>query len=181
MKRCVLLSVLAVAVCARASAQSPDVGVDDPSRPVRWFATFSIIAFDPATNDLGVAVQSHAFTAGAAVPYAIPGVGAVATQAAANRLYGPKAIELLKQGLSPADVVKRLTDDDPGRDTRQVAVIDAQGRSAVYTGKRVIDRNADAADFVHLGGYAGHITGQNVSVQGNTLASEDVLKNMARA
>lgn len=181
MKRFVLLSIVAVAICARAVAQRADVGVDDPSRPGRWFATFSIIAFDPATNDLGVGVQSHAFTAGAAVPYAIPGVGAVATQAAANRLYGPKAIELLRQGLSPADVVKRLTDEDPGRDTRQLAVIDAKGRSAVYTGKRVIDRNADVSDPIHLGGYAGHITGQNFSVQGNTLASEDVLKNMARA
>src|SRR4029078_831640 len=142
----------------------------------RWFATFSIIAFDPATSELGVAVQSHAFTAGAAVPYAIPGVGAVATQASANRRYGPKAIELLKQGLSPADVVKRLTDEDPGRDTRQVAVIDAKGRSAVYTGKSVIERHSEASAPIHLGGYAGHITGANFSVQGNTLASEDVLK-----
>jgi uncharacterized Ntn-hydrolase superfamily protein len=181
MKRFVLLSMLVLAVSGRVSAQSPDAGLDDPSKPVRWFATFSILAFDPATNDLGVAVQSRAFTAGAAVPYAIPGVGAVATQAAANRLYGPKAIELLRQGLSPADVVKRLTDEDPGRDTRQLAVIDVKGRSAVYTGKRVIDRNSDATDFIHLGGYAGHLTGQNFSVQGNTLASEDVLKNMARA
>jgi len=147
----------------------------------RASATFSIIAFDPATGDLGVGVQSHAFTAGAAVPYAIPGIGAVATQAAANRLYGPKAIELLKQGLSPAEVIRRLTDDDPGRDTRQLGVIDAKGRSAVYTGKHVIDRNNDVTDYVHLGGYAGHITGTNFSVQGNTLASEDVLKNMARA
>jgi uncharacterized Ntn-hydrolase superfamily protein len=181
MMRFVLLSLLALAVSGHVSAQRPDGGLDDPSKPVRWFATFSIIAFDPATNDLGVAVQSHAFSAGAAVPYAIPGVGAVATQAAANRLYGPKAIELLKHGLSPADVVKRLTEEDPGRDTRQLAVIDGKGRSAVYTGKRVIDRNSDVADFIHLGGYAGHITGQNFSVQGNTLASEDVLKNMARA
>jgi uncharacterized Ntn-hydrolase superfamily protein len=181
MKRFVLLAVLALTLPARAFAQTADVGVDDPARPERWFATFSIIAFDPATNDLGVGVQSHAFTAGAAVPYAIPGVGAVATQAAANRLYGPKAIELLKQGLSPAEVVKRITDEDPGRDTRQVGVIDAKGRSAVYTGKRVIDRNSDPADFVHLGGYAGHIAGQNFSVQGNTLASDEVLKNMARA
>src|SRR2546425_13068641 len=86
-----------------------------------WFSTFSIIAFDPATNDLGVGVQSRAFAAGAAVPYAKPGVGAVATQAAANRLYGPKAIALLEQGLSPADVVKRITDEDPGRATRQAA------------------------------------------------------------
>jgi uncharacterized Ntn-hydrolase superfamily protein len=190
MKRLAIVLTVALAACARVIAQAPaaaglpalaDAGVDDPSKPARWFATFSIIAFDPATNDLGVAVQSHAFTAGAAVPYAIAGVGAVATQAAANRLYGPKAIELLKQGMSPADVVKRLTDEDPGRDTRQVAVIDAKGRSAVYTGKRVIDRNFDTADPIHLGGYAGHITGTNFSVQGNTLASEDVLKNMARA
>jgi len=181
MKHTLLIAILVLTVSTRAAAQGPDQGLDDPSKPARWFATFSIIAFDPATGDLGVGVQSHAFTAGAAVPYAIPGVGAVATQAAANRLYGPKAIELLKQGLSPADVVKRLTDDDPGRDTRQLAVIDAQGRSAVYTGKHVIDRNADVSDVIHLGGYAGHITGKNFSVQGNTLASEDVLRNMARA
>ena len=181
MKRVALLSLCLLTGSSRASAQHPDVGVDDPARPPRWFATFSIIAFDPRTKDLGVAVQSHAFTAGAAVPYAIPGVGAVATQAAANRLYGPKAIDLLKQGLSPAEVIKRLTDEDSGRDTRQLAVIDATGRSAVYTGRRVIDRNADINDFVHLGGFAGHITGKNYSVQGNTLASEEVLKNMARA
>jgi uncharacterized Ntn-hydrolase superfamily protein len=181
MSRFALLLILALAGPARVFAQTGDAGVDDPSKPPRWFATFSIIAFDPATSDFGVGVQSHAFTAGAAVPFAIPGIGAVATQAAANRLYGPKAIELLKQGLSPADVVKRLTDEDPGRDTRQLAVIDAKGRSAVYTGKRVIDRNSDTADVIHLGGYAGHITGRNFSVQGNTLASEDVLKNMARA
>lgn len=149
--------------------------------PDPWFGTFSIIAFDPATNELGVGVQSRAFGAGAAVPYAKPGVGAVATQASANRQYGPKAIALLEQGLSPAEVVKRITDEDPGRDTRQVAVIDTKGRSAVYTGKRVIDRNSDPKDLVHLGGYAGHVAGVNFSAQGNTLASEDVVKAMAAA
>jgi uncharacterized Ntn-hydrolase superfamily protein len=146
-----------------------------------WFGTFSIIAFDPATQELGVGVQSRAFGAGAAVPYAKPGVGAVATQASANRQYGPKAIALLEQGLSPEDVVKRITDEDPGRDTRQVGVIDAKGRSAVYTGKRVIDRNSDPNDPVHLGGYAGHVTGVNFSVQGNTLASRAVVEAMAAA
>ncbi len=181
MKRLLVSMSLVLVAAVHLSGQTVNSGVDDPSQPPRWFATFSIIAFDPATGDLGVAVQSHAFTAGAAVPWAVPGVGAVATQAAANRLYGPKAMELLKQGLTPADVVKRLTDEDPGRDTRQLAVIDAKGRSAVYTGKHVIDRNSDTADFIHLGGYAGHITRPNFSVQGNTLASEDVLKNMARA
>ena len=149
--------------------------------PIPWFGTFSIIAFDPVTNELGVGVQSRAFGAGAAVPYAKPGVGAVATQASANRQYGPKAIALLEQGLSPAEVVKRITDEDPGRDTRQVAVIDTKGRSAVYTGKRVIDRNSDPKDLVHLGGYAGHVSGPNFSAQGNTLASEEVVKAMAAA
>jgi uncharacterized Ntn-hydrolase superfamily protein len=105
----------------------------------------------------------------------------VATQASANRQYGPKAIALLEQGLSPADVVKRITDEDPGRDTRQVAVIDTKGRSAVYTGKRVIDRNSDPKDLVHLGGYAGHVTGENFSAQGNTLASSAVVEAMAAA
>lgn len=146
-----------------------------------WFGTFSIIAVDPATGELGVGVQSRAFGAGAAVPFAVAGIGAIATQASANRQYGPKAIALLQQRLSPAEVVKRITDEDPGRDTRQVAVIDVKGRSAVYTGKRVIDRNSDPKDPIHLGGYAGHISGLNFSVQGNTLASEDVVRAMASA
>src|SRR3989475_8619721 len=128
-----------------------------------WFSTFSIIAVDPAIGELGVGVQSRAFAAGAAVPFAKPGVGAVATQASANRAYGPKAIALLEQGLSPAEVVKKITDEDPGRDTRQVGVIDAMGRSAVYTGKNVIDRNFNPQDLVHYGGYAGHVTGKSFS------------------
>jgi uncharacterized Ntn-hydrolase superfamily protein len=172
MRASLVVALLAVASVAAQDAVPPA----DP-----WFSTFSIIAFDPATSELGVGVQSRAFAAGAAVPFAKPGVGAVATQAAANRLYGPKAIALLEQGLSPAEVVKRITDADPGRDTRQVAVIDAKGRSAVYTGKRVIDRNYDPADPVHLGGWAGHLTRPNFSVQGNTLASEAVLTAMAEA
>jgi len=158
---------------------SPAAAPDAPPDP--WFSTFSIIAFDPATSELGVGVQSRAFAAGAAVPFAKPGVGAVATQAAANRLYGPKAIALLEQGLTPAEVVKRITDEDPGRDTRQVAVLDTRGRSAVYTGKHVIDRNHDPKDVVHYGAWAGHVTGRNFSVQGNTLASEAVVKAMADA
>jgi uncharacterized Ntn-hydrolase superfamily protein len=167
--RALILALLVAAVPCIAQEADP------------WFSTFSIIAFDPATNGLGVGVQSRAFAAGAAVPFAKPGVGAVATQAAANRLYGPKAIALLEQGLSPAEVVKKITDEDPGRDTRQVGVIDTKGRSAVYTGKRVIDRNHDPSDAVHIGGWAGHFTGTNFSVQGNTLASEEVVRAMADA
>ena len=171
---CIAALLLSVTVQAQDAPKAPPAG--DP-----WFGTFSIVAFDPVTNELGVGVQSRAFGAGAAVPYAKPGVGAVATQASANRQYGPKAIALLEQGLTPAEVVRRITDEDPGRDTRQVAVIDAKGRSAVYTGKRVIDRNNDPKDLVHLGGFAGFAAGPNFSAQGNTLASEEVVKAMAAA
>ena len=108
-----------------------------------WFSTFSIIAFDPASGELGVGVQSRAFGAGAAVPWIELGVGAVATQASANRLYGPKAMALLKQGLSPVEVVMRLTEEVSGRVSGEVAVLDTLGRWAVYTGKRVIVRNND--------------------------------------
>ncbi len=177
MKRLLICLAIAVTVYAQDAVRAQKGG----DGPDPWFGTFSIIAFDPATKEFGVGVQSRAFGAGAAVPWAEAGVGAVATQAAANRLYGPKAIALLKQGLSPEEVVKRITDEDPGRDTRQVAVIDAKGRSAVYTGKRVIDRNSDPKDLVHLGGYAGHVTGENFSVQGNTLASRAVVEAMAAA
>lgn len=177
MKKVLIALALTATLHAQDDKRSQTVG----DGPDPWFGTFSIIAFDPVTNEFGVGVQSRAFGAGAAVPYAKAGVGAVATQAAANRMYGPKAIALLEQGLSPAEVVKRITDEDPGRDTRQVAVIDAKGRSAVYTGKRVIDRNSDPKDLVHLGGYAGHVTGENFSVQGNTLASREVVEAMAAA
>lgn len=175
MRRMMRMFLVAAIAAVVVTSERP-VDASDP-----WFSTFSIICFDPATRDFGVAVQSRAFAAGAAVPYAKAGVGAVATQASANRQYGPKAIALLEQGLTPAEAVKRITDEDAGRDTRQVAVIDARGRSAVYTGKRVIERNFDAKDPVHYGGYAGHIAGKNFSVQGNTLKSEDVLKAMAAA
>jgi uncharacterized Ntn-hydrolase superfamily protein len=169
------LCLLAVVVSGQTR---PDDRIPGPNQ---YVSTFSIIAFDPETRQLGVAVQSRAFGAGAIVPWAKAGVGAVATQAAANRTYGPKAIALLEQGLSPAEVVKKITDEDPGRDTRQVAVIDATGRSAAYTGKRVIDRNSDPTDRVHIGGWAGSRGGVNFSVQGNTLASPAVVDAMFEA
>src|SRR5262245_32840310 len=169
----VIVLLLVLSIPSVAQIPTP---INDP-----FYSTFSIIAYDPATKELGVGVQSRAFSSGGAVPYAKPGVGAVATQASANRQYGPKAIALLEQGLSPAEVVKRITDEYEGRDTTQVAVIDTKGRSAVYTGKNVIDRNFNKEDLVHYGGYAGHVTGTNFSVQGNTLASEEVVKAMAAA
>ena len=131
-------------------------------------ATFSIVARDPATGELGVAVQSRAFRAGAIVSFAKAGVGAVATQAAANQTYGPRGLELLELGLSPNEVVEHLTGSDPGRDRRQLAVIDAQGRVRAYTGSGT-------------SAWAGHIEGENYSVQGNILAGEAVVQAMAAA
>src|SRR5262245_47633713 len=131
-------------------------------------ATFSIVARDPATGELGIAVQSRAFRAGAIVPYAKAGVGAIATQAAANQTYGPKGIGLLEQGVSPEEVVQRLTAEDQGRDTRQLAVMDASGQVKAYTGS-------------NCNYWAGHIEGKDYSVQGNILAGEAVVKAMAHA
>jgi len=150
----------------------------DQASPQPWFSTFSIVAFDPATNQLGVAVQSRAFGAGAAVPYAKAGVGAVATQASANRSYGPKAIASLEAGLTPAEAVKKMVDEDPGRASRQVGVIDTKGRTGVFTSPTI---DANGMDPKGNPRYAGSIQGKNFSVQGNTLASEEVVKAMAHA
>src|SRR4029453_1326486 len=107
-----------IAVILASAAVALTASVTTTSAADPWFGTFSIIAFDPATNELGVGVQSRAFGAGAAVPYAKPGVGAVATQASSNRQYRQKESPLIEHGLSPEEVVKRITDEDEGRDTR---------------------------------------------------------------
>lgn len=150
---------------------TPDPEAADPLGD-EDISTFSIIGFDPETQELGVGVQSRAFRAGAIVPYAVAGVGAVATQASANQSYGPRAIELLREGRTPEEVVRIITGEDPGRDVRQVAVIDTRGRVAAHTGA---DRVARPNQF------AGHILGTNYSVQGNTLAGRQVIAEMARA
>ena len=148
------------------AAQLPETPVNEYGEEI--IATFSIVARDPATGELGVAVQSRAFRAGAVVSYARAGVGAVATQAAANQTYGPRGLELLELGLSPEEVVEHLTGSDPGRDRRQLAVIDDEGRVRAYTG------SATSA-------WAGHLEGENFSVQGNILAGEAVVHAMAEA
>ena len=131
-------------------------------------ATFSIVAFDPATGELGVAVQSKFFSVGSVVPWAKAGVGAVATQSWANIEYGPDGLTLLAKGKSPGEVVKALTAPDERRDFRQLGIVDAKGRTASFTGKSCMD-------------WAGHITGKNFSAQGNILAGEAVVKDMATA
>jgi uncharacterized Ntn-hydrolase superfamily protein len=134
------------------------------------FATFSIVAFDPATGDLGVAVASKVFAVGNGVPWAEAGVGAVATQADTNVGYGPRALQLLKQGLSAQQVIARLLEEDtfPGKAGRQIAVVDAKGNIAVHTGEDTLP-------------HRGHLQGANFAVQGNILANAEVLEAMARA
>jgi uncharacterized Ntn-hydrolase superfamily protein len=133
-------------------------------------ATFSIVAFDPATGDLGVAVASRVFAVGNHVPWAEAGVGAVATQAAMNGGYGPRGLELLRQGLSAQQVLERLLAEDrfDRIEGRQVAIIDAKGGIAVHTGPAASE-------------WKGHIKGATYSVQGNILAGPHVAEAMARA
>ena len=130
--------------------------------------TYSIVARDPDTGELGVAVQSHWFSAGSIVTWARPGVGAVATQANAEVAYGPGALELLADGHAAPDALARLVAEDPGGSSRQVAVVDGAGRVGVHTGRSCI-------------AYAGHVTGDGVSCQANIMVSERVWPAMLEA
>jgi uncharacterized Ntn-hydrolase superfamily protein len=135
-----------------------------PSEPI--VATYSIAAFDPATGDLGVAVQSKFFSVGSVVPWAKAGVGAIATQASANIAYGPEGLKLLEAGKTPEEVIATLTEADSGRDSRQCGIVSAKGESAAHTGSKCL-------------AFAGHRIGKNFTVQGNILAGEKVLEDMA--
>lgn len=157
-----LLSILA-AVCLTACAGIPR---DAPTEPV--IATYSIVAVDPDTGDLGVAVQSRFFSVGTVVPWAKAGVGAIATQASANITYGPEGLKLLEAGKTPEEALAALTAADERRDHRQCGMVDAKGLAAAYTGK---------ACFA----FAGHRMGKHFTVQGNILAGGEVLEAMATA
>ena len=157
MKPAVLL-VLPI-VCAMAG-----LATADPPYP----STFSIVAADPVTGEVGVAVASRFFAVGSVVPYAKAGVGAVATQAFANTTYGPRGLELLEKGLSPDEVVKVLTRPDDDRDRRQFGVVAANSDSATFTGSKAQT-------------WAGGRRGPGYAVQGNILAGEDVVIAMEKA
>ena len=136
-----------------------------PSRPVH---TFSIVARDPNTGELGVAVQSHWFSVGSIVAWAEAGVGAVATQSFVDPSYGKNGLEMMRGGKSAPDTLKELLGKDDGREVRQVAMIDAQGRVEAWTGKNDIQA-------------AGHIVGTNFSVQANLMLNDKVWPATARA
>jgi uncharacterized Ntn-hydrolase superfamily protein len=129
-------------------------------------ATFSIVGFDPQTGDLGVAVQSKFLAVGAVVPFAKAGVGAVATQSWANTSYGPRGLDLLAAGKSPEEAIAALTGADDRPEQRQVGIVDAQGRSATFTGPNCFP-------------WAGGMTGPNFAAQGNILVGEDTVRALA--
>ena len=131
-------------------------------------STFSIVARDPETGELGVAVQSKFVAVGAVVPVAKAGVGAVATQAWANTTYGPRGLALLAEGRSPAEALAEMTADDPRRARRQVGILDATGRGATFTGNQCL-------------AWAGGRVGEDFVCQGSILAGEEVVEAMAAA
>lgn len=130
--------------------------------------TFSIVAYDQQSEQIGVAVQSHWFSVGSIVCWAEPGVGAVATQSLVNVSFGPRALELLKKGTPVQEALQELINSDEGRDFRQLAIIDANGNVATHTGEKCI---ADA----------GHIIGKNYSVQANMMLNKKVVPSMSKA
>jgi uncharacterized Ntn-hydrolase superfamily protein len=130
--------------------------------------TFSIVAADLQTGEVGCAVQSKYFSVGSVVPWAQAGIGAVATQAAGVAVYGRRVLEELHRGAGPEEALERVLADDPGRETRQLGVVTADGRAAAFTGAQCL-------------GWAGHRIGAGFAVQGNILAGEEVVDEMARA
>ncbi|MDT8341295.1 MAG: DUF1028 domain-containing protein [Longimicrobiales bacterium] len=157
-----LLLGLAAPLPSPLSAQAREV---TQRRPV---ATYSIVAHDPDTGEMGVAVQSHWFSVGAIVPWAEAGVGAVATQSFVEPSYGPLGLALMRMGRSAPEALRALVTTDEGEAVRQVAMVDARGRVAAHTGSRAIVA-------------AGHHVGEGFSTQANLMESPTVWDAMARA
>ncbi len=134
----------------------------------KFVNTYSIIAVDSTTGDIGAAVQSHWFSVGSNVIWAEAGIGAVATQSLINPEFGPKGLQLMKSGKSVSEAIDILIKGDEGRDYRQVALIDAQGNSSVFTGSKCIPE-------------AGHIHGKYFSVQANLMLRNTVWQAMENA
>lgn len=173
MKRVLALWLVAAAALVVPASSRSLTAQDGPMPdPV---ATFSILGYDPATGEVGGAVQSRVFSVGNGVLSAEAGVGAVATQAIVDVGYGPKGIALLRAGVKPEAIIKAIWDSDPDpnptnwtKEGRQFAVIDAEGRTAVFTGPKATP-------------WAGHLQGKYCTAQGNILAGEPVVQGMVKA
>ncbi len=168
----VWISVFTLVVCphsVNAQRASEEPPVDPLSDYVGdYLATYSIIALDRSTGQLGVGVQSKAFGAGNRAMTAKGGVAMIVHQASANPMYGPMSIELIERGYSPEEALDQLVRGDEGRDRRQNAIIDSRGRTAVWTGPRTSD-------------WAGHHCGVDYCAQGNILKGPEVVQAMAES
>jgi uncharacterized Ntn-hydrolase superfamily protein len=130
--------------------------------------TWSIIARDPLTGQIGIAVATKFFAVGARVPHIAPTLGGVATQALVNPYYGIDGVRLLREGKAPRDIIATLIAADDGRDSRQLHIMDASGRIAAHTGRECVD-------------WCGHLEGVGFSIAGNMLAGAQVLDETAKA
>jgi uncharacterized Ntn-hydrolase superfamily protein len=165
-------------VLALARPELPAAGAGGmESAPDDWppIATFSVLGYDPETGEVGGAVQSRVFSVGNGVLWAEAGVGAVATQAIVDVSYGPQSLALLREGLEPDDIVRRVWEEDPdprpenwSKQGRQFAVMNAEGEFAVFTGPQAPE-------------WSGHRTGEYVTAQGNILAGPAVVESMVEA
>jgi len=165
MHRSLRTGFLLVAAAVVIGPTPANAGAPASRRPV---ATYSIVALDTKTGELGAAVQSHWFSVGAVVPWVEPGVGAVATQSFVETAYGPRGLVLMAGGVEPSAALAKLLEQDPHPEVRQVAFVDAAGRVAAHTGQGCIPA-------------AGHRIGDGYSVQANLMLTDEVPAAMARA
>ena len=158
MKKIILLSLLVPLVI---------LGQNNPYSD-KFAHTYSIVAKDVKTGEMAVGVQSHWFSVGTLVSWGKSGVGVVATQSFVNPSYGPRGLELMESGLTAKNALKKLTDQDEGRNYRQAAMIDVNGSVDAYTGESCIES-------------AGHYIGENFSVQANMMLNDEVIPMMKKA
>ena len=156
MKKIILLSLLVPLVI---------LGQNNPYSD-KFAHTYSIVAKDVKTGEMAVGVQSHWFSVGTLVSWGKSGVGVVATQSFVNPSYGPRGLELMESGLTAKNALKKLTDQDEGRNYRQAAMIDVNGSVDAYTGESCIES-------------AGHYVGENFSVQANMMLNDEVVTIIA--
>jgi len=161
-----LLAMCLIALCASAPFSSDARALDTSNeRPVH---TYSIVARDSVTGDMGVAVQSHWFSVGPVVPWARAGSGAVATQSLVLMSYGPLGLDLMDEGMSAEEALGKLVEEDAHSSVRQVAMVDVEGNAAAHTGDSCI-------------AFASHHTGSGYSVQANMMLTDRVVPAMAKA
>jgi uncharacterized Ntn-hydrolase superfamily protein len=164
---CLVLTALSISSVAVAENDNSDK-YQRPNLPLRPAHTYSIVARDPATGQLGAAVQSHWFSVGAEVIWAQPGVGAVATQSFIEVSYGPLGLAMMEQGSSAEQTLQALLAKDKNQNDRQIAMIDASGNHAVHTGALAINAHCD-------------LLGENFTVQANLMEKASVCEAMATA